>query len=102
MSELKRFGVENILGWTGQCKEECSSFALQRERTGVVPIIPMVGPRNGRSFLSSFSTEAAALEKLGSKKMATESWSSLLVGKERKQEAVFKLCNHQWRQDSLK
>lgn len=73
VSQLKHFSVENNPERTGRFGERCSRFALQRERRGVVPIILVVVASIGKHHLPLYSIERAEPEKIGLKKMATES-----------------------------
>lgn len=54
----------------------------------------MVLERSGSRYVPSFSTGAAAVEKIVSEEIAIESWSSVFVDKEGKREIIAKLCNH--------
>lgn len=94
MSELKHFAVKNICTWPGQCEKCFSRNTLQREVTGLVPILQMVVEESGRDYLPSFNTSDCVLKKIVFGNIATENWVSVLIGGERKQEVVPRLCIH--------
>lgn len=60
MSDLKHYRVVIIRERAEQCDERCSTFALQREENGAVPIPPMVVAKRERHYLPSFSTKGTA------------------------------------------
>lgn len=78
-SELRHFSAENLQERAGRREEECSRFAVQRERRSLIPILSMIVARSGMYYLPSFSTEVAALENVVLKEMATESWNFVFV-----------------------
>lgn len=73
VAELNHFCVGNVLESAGWDEEVSFRFAFQRERKSVVPMTPTGVARSERYYLLLFSTGDAALEKMVSKDMATES-----------------------------
>lgn len=61
----------------------------------------IVVARSWRRHLLSFRTEGAVAENIKLKEIAMETWTSLLVGEQRKREVVLKLFNLWWPQSSL-
>lgn len=80
-------------GQGGARKNPADSHCREGKKS-VFPILPTLAAKSGRHYLPLLSTECATLEKILLKEVAKENRSFVLVGAERKGEAVPKLCCH--------
>lgn len=54
---------------------------------------------NGRHYSPSFNLKDVLLEKITLEEVTMENWGSVLLGEERKQDSVPRLCNNRYGQN---
>lgn len=75
---------------------------MLKDDRGLVPVTSVIVASSGNPYLTPFSREGEALEKIVQLEIESENWRGVMVTKENKREVLLNLCTQWWLRSPLK